>query len=895
MSSTEAWARPAEQVVDELDTDAQHGLTPQEAADRLATNGPNLLRSVARRGWLRILLAQFRDLVVALLGAASVISFAFGEVAEGVAIVVVIALNATIGFVTELRAVRSVEALRRLGQVTATVRRGGEVCRVPAEDLVVGDVLLAGAGDVVSADVRLLEVSRLEADESTLTGESVPVPKSVEPVPVDAPLGDRTSMLFKGTAITQGSGVGVVVGTGMGTELGRISSLVQQADGELTPLQARLDRLGRRLIWVTAGVAAVVVVAGLVGGQGVSLTLRTAIALAVAAIPEGLPVVATLALARGMLRMARRNALIERLSAVETLGSTNVILTDKTGTLTENRMTVTMVELSTGPVEASAWRDPGDSPPPHLLRALRIGALCNDASLGAHGDGRTDQDGTGQDGAATGDPMEVALLEAAAAAGLPQSHLREQQPRVRTEAFDPAKKMMATVHRDGGALLVAVKGAPEAVLRVCSRVATADGDADLDEAARRRWLERVDALAADGLRILALADRTTHDADEDPYTGLTLVGLVGLLDPPRQDVPEAVRACRKAGIRVVMVTGDHVRTGQAIGERIGLLGPGDTAVPGSEIRPSAQLSPADRDRLRQAVVIARASPEQKIDLLTLYQERGDIVAMIGDGVNDAPALSKADIGVAMGQRGTEVAREAADMILRDDRFGTIVAAIEQGRTIFDNIRKFIIYLLSCNLSEILVVGLATVVGGPLPLLPLQILFLNLVTDVFPALALGLGASAGDVLRRPPRHPSEPVLTGAHWRRITGFAALIGAASLGSLAGAITWLDMSGTQATTVSFLTLAFAQLWHVLNAADPASGVLVNEVTGNRWVWGAIVLCTGLLLAGVYVPGWSDALAVVDPGPRGWLLIGAMSLVPLVVGRAAHAFGRRAPGGVPA
>ena len=393
----DAWARPAEQVIRELGTDAQVGLTPQEAADRLATSGPNVLRSVARRGWFSILLAQFRDVVVALLVAAAVVSFAFAEVAEGVAIVVVIALNAAIGFVTELRAVRSVEALRRLGQVTATVRRGGEVCRVPAEDLVAGDILLVGAGDVISADVRLLEVSRLEADESTLTGESMPVTKSVDPVPVDAPLGDRSSMLFKGTAITQGSGVGVVVGTGMDTELGRISSLVHQADGDLTPLQTRLDRLGRRLIWVTTAVAAVVVVAGVVGGQGLSLTLRTAIALAVAAIPEGLPVVATLALARGMLRMARRNALIERLSAVETLGSTSVILTDKTGTLTENRMTATMVELSSGPVDAAAWRGPEASPPPLLLRALRAGALCNDASLGAEHDGRTGRDRSDQD------------------------------------------------------------------------------------------------------------------------------------------------------------------------------------------------------------------------------------------------------------------------------------------------------------------------------------------------------------------------------------------------------------------------------------------------------------------------------------------------------------------
>ncbi|MFR9775887.1 cation-translocating P-type ATPase [Micromonospora sp. MS34] len=873
-----------------LGSDVQAGLTGREAADRLAVHGANLLRRVARRSRLGILAAQFRDVVVALLAVAAVVSFAFGQIAEGVAIVVVLLLNATIGFVTELRAARSVESLRTLGRVTTTVRRDGAPRRVPAEELVVGDVALVEGGDVVTADLRVVEASRLEADESALTGESVPVGKSVTPLPADTPLADRTNMLFKGTAITQGSGVAVVVATGMDTELGRISSLVQEAQGEATPLQVRLDRLGRRLVWVTAIVAVLVVAAGLAGGQELSLTLRTAIALAVAAIPEGLPVVATLALARGVLRMARHQALVERLSAVETLGSTNVILTDKTGTLTENRMTVQTIELPTGPVAASTWRRPDEAHRPGLLRALRVGALCNDATLGGP---PAEDGGPGAAHGPTGDPMEVALLEAADAAGLTRTALTEEYPRTRIEAFDPAKKMMATVHRHDEAFLVAVKGAPEAVLNACSQVTTETGVAGLDHAARERWHLRVDRLAAEGMRMLALAERTADRADEDPYQALTLIGLVGLLDPPRRGVDAAVRACREAGIRVVMVTGDHLRTGEAIAHRIDLIRPGDTVVTGSDLRPAGEFGPDGRDRLHRAAVVARASPEQKIDLLALHQEAGDVVAMIGDGVNDAPALSRADIGVAMGRRGTDVAREAADMILRDDRFATIVTAVEQGRTIFDNIRRFVVYLITCNLSEILVVGIAALAGGPLPLSPIQILFLNLVTDVFPALALGLGSSSSDVLRRPPRPTAEPVLTGAHWRGITGYAAIISGATLAALALALNPLDMPGPQAVTVSFLTLGFAQLWYVLNTADVTSGTLVNEVSRNRWIWAAFALCTVLLLAGVYLPVLSDVLSAVDPGPRGWAVIVVMSLVPLAVGRAMHRLRRRgAPGG---
>lgn len=883
----EAWAHPYEDVLGELNVSPERGLKPQEARTRRLQYGPNTLREAKRKSLLVILVDQFKSLMILLLGVAAIVSFLFGDWIEGIAIAAVIIINAAIGFLTELGATRSMEALRQMTKVSTKVRRDGQVQEISADRLVPGDIVVMEGGDIISADLRIIEASKLQADESALTGESVPVSKHRKPLEADVLLADRKNMLFKGTAVTRGSGAGVVVSTGMNTEIGRISALVEEAQEEQTPLEKRLDQLGRRLIWATLLIVVLVAVSGIAAGKQLLLMIETAIALAVAAVPEGLPIVATIALARGMFRMSRRNAVINRLSAVEALGSTNVIFTDKTGTLTENRMTVIKYAFPSGDIDVGSQEQeepfkrngkPIDPREDALLQeALEIGLLCNNAAL-------SDEEPEG-DGA-VGDPLEVALLVAGARAGLGRQVLVEAQPEVREEAFDSETKMMSTFHELDGRFRVAVKGAPEAVISACSSVRTPDGESELTERVRREWLERNDQLAKEGLRILALATKTVDSIEEQPYKELTFVGLAGLLDPPRNQVADAVALCHRAGIRVIMVTGDQGVTARNVGAAVGLVAD-DTAkiIQGRNLRAPEQLSEDERSRLIEANIFARVSPKQKLDLITLHQRNGAIVAMTGDGVNDAPALKKADIGVAMGKRGTQVAREASDMVLKDDSFSTIVTAIEQGRVIFNNIRKFIVYLLSCNVSEILVVSLASLFRAPLPLLPLQILFLNLVTDVFPALALGVGEGDPEIMRRPPRNPQEPIITRRHWGAVGVYGLLITLSVLAAFALELVVFNADYREAVTVSFLTLAFAQLWHVFNMRDRESAPFRNEITRNAYVWGALVLCIGLLLLAVLVPVTAQVLHLTDPGHRGWLLIIGLSLVPLVLGQIFNRF----------
>lgn len=868
-------AQSAEAVLDQLDVSPEAGLSQDEAERRLAHFGPNRLQQVGRRSVWQLLYEQFKSVVILLLVAAAAGSFAFGEIAQGIAIVVAILINTAIGFFTERQAQRSMAALSRLEQVHAQVRRDGQERELPADQLVPGDIVLLGMEDAVPADVRLLRVENLRCNESALTGESVPVNKSTEPVADDAPLAERAGMAFKGTGVSQGRATAVVVGTGMGTELGRISALAEEAGEGGTPLSKRLDLLGRRLVYLTVGVAAVIVVIGLVVGRDLMLMVETGIALAVAAVPEGLPVVASIALARGMWRMARRNAVIKQLAAVETLGSVNIIFADKTGTLTENRMTVRRFALPDGDVAVGGEDGGGgfrrDSEPVSLdddgilAAALRVGVLCNGAEL--------------KNGEASGDPLEVALLAAGRDAGLPRDALLEDLPLERTEPFNRETKMMATFHREGNRILVAVKGAPEAVLRASTQVITLDNSEPLSDQGRDHWRERNRDLAADGLRLLALAYRTVDDADAEPYQDLTLIGLVGLLDPPRQDAPDAIRQARDAGIRMIMLTGDQPETARSIAEAVGLAAEGDiTVVHGRELRPPEELPDEERQHLLAANVFARVSPEQKLDLVQLHQQAGSLVAMTGDGINDSPALKQADIGVAMGQRGTDVAREAADMVLKDDAFATIVAAIRQGRAIFDNIRRFIIYLLSGNAGEILAISVTAAAGLPLPLLPLQILFINVVSDAFPALALGVGGSSPGIMQRPPRDPQESILTGRHWGIIGAYGALIAASVLIVFGLALWWFQYDQTLAVTLSFLTFGFARLWHVFNMRSAKSSLWINEVTTNPFVWGALALGVGLMLIAVYLPGLNTLLQTTAPGLEGWALVAAGSLAPLLV-----------------
>jgi P-type Ca2+ transporter type 2C len=858
---------PVEEVLSALSVSDTEGLSEREVRRRLDLYGANKIISQRRASPLAILLHQLKSPIVYLLGGAAGLALYFGDWEEAIAIAIVLILNAMIGFFTEIKAARSMEALRTLGSHTVRVRREGLTRMILAEDLVPGDIVIVEAGDAVSADLRVIEASNLAADESTLTGESVAVSKTSKAVVPDARLSDQASMLFSGTFVTRGSGVAAVVATGLLTELGRITRLVEEAEPETSPLEQKLAKLSGQLLWVTLSLTIVIAAIGLATGKETYKMVEAAIALAVAAIPEGLPIVATLALARSMWRMAKQNALIERLSAAETLGATTVILTDKTGTLTENRMRAQKFWVQTGSCDASALGDEANAPiglNQDVLLLLEVAVLCNGAALG---------EVKAED---NGDPMELALLRAGREAGLERQALLLANPIVRKYAFDGSTNMMATVHRHGDRFYFAVKGAPEAVLASCKEIASSEGNAALDDAARSEWLKRIGEFGRHGLRVIACAAKETADEDASPYEGLVFVGLIGLADPPRADVPQAIRDCQTAGIRVIMATGDHAVTARAIGHAVG-LGSEPGVLEGREL---ARLAGQNNNHILQTGIFARVSPAEKLQIVRAFQAEGEIVAMTGDGVNDAPALQQADIGVAMGLRGTDVAREAADMVLLDDSFPTIVQSIREGRVIFGNIRRFVAYLLSCNLAEVLVVGLAIVSTLPLPLLPLQILFLNLVTDVFPAFALAMCEGERGVMERPPRDPKEPILGRRQWLEIVMQSAALAIATFGALALARLWLRLDAEATITVTFLTLAFAQLWHVFDMRIARSDLWINEVSKNPWIWGALLLCSALLMFAIYVPPLAQVLGLVRPDLTMWLVIIGMSLAPFIAGQ---------------
>ena len=763
------WALDISTILQELEVNSEDGLSPKQVEQRQKKYGANQLRQHKKRSLAEILIAQLKSIIILLLAAAALFAFWLGEYVDGWAIMIVIIINTGIGFFTELRAVRSMEALFKLGKVATRVRRAGKILEVDAEDLVPGDVVIIEGGDIITADLRIMEQSKLQADESALTGESLPVSKQADAIAKDTVLAERSSMLYKGTAVTRGAGEAVVISTGLDTELGAISSLVEEADQEQTPLEERLDKLGYRLIAVTLLIALFVVGSGIWAGKELYLMIETGIALAVAAIPEGLPIVATIALAKGIRLMAKKNALVNRLSSVETLGATGIICTDKTGTLTENKMTATGIYLSGDrDVNLSEQTATDNS---DLRLALEVGVLCNNASLHHQKKG------------GTGDPLEVALLEAAKKGGIALDELSSQYREVREESFDADVKMMATWNQlNDGEYRVSVKGAPGAVLDVCSSVMMDGNVKPLQKQDRQQWGELNLKLGQEGLRMLALAVKTVNTTEGNPYEELTLVGLIALNDPPRSDVKPAILRCQQAGIRVVMITGDQKATAESIAEAVGIDLKNREAIHGRELPDIAglDLDSEEANRIYHTSVFSRVSPNQKLDLIELFQKKGQIVAMTGDGVNDAPALKKADIGIAMGQRGTQVAQEASDMVLTDDAFSTIVSAIEQGRVIFNNIRRFIYYLMSCNVSEVMVVAMATIVGTTLPILPLQILFLNLLTDVFPALALGVGEAEEGIMQKPPNNPDQSILGGSEWMGIAGYALIITVSVLGSL-------------------------------------------------------------------------------------------------------------------
>ncbi|WP_051556067.1 cation-translocating P-type ATPase [Kordiimonas gwangyangensis] len=750
------------------------------------------------------------------------------------------------------------DALRQMGRAATRVRRGGHILTIADEELVPGDIVLLEAGDVVTADLRLVDCNHMQCDESMLTGESVPVDKEAISN-TGAPQDLKTATAWKGTFVTRGSCVGLVIATGIKTELGQIAEVTDTAEGATSPLERRLQKLSEHLLLAVLALILILTISGVLAGRDIMLMVKTSIALAVAAIPEGLPIVATLALARGMSKLAARNALIERLSAVETLGSVTVIITDKTGTLTENKMTVTTLATPDRPDENNL-----EKPEAYGVRALRVCALCY----------------SGDNADMLRDPMEKALVEAARTADMVPREMELAYPRIAEHAFDPAIRMMATVHRDGaGQYLYAIKGAPEAVLASV----TCYNGAPIKPEIKQHWLDQMGNMARRGLRVLALADKLVPANSEAPFENLEFLGLVGLEDPPRADAAQAVRAAQAAGIRVVMATGDSMETGQSIAQAVGISAPDTMPVlTGEHVRQIAADGNAQPTAIFNTQVFARMSPGEKLTLIDFHQRNGAVVAMTGDGVNDAPALKKADVGIAMGERGTEVAKQAADMILKDDSFSSIVVAIQQGRIIFANIRKFVIYLLSCNLSEILVVAAAILLGMPLPLLPLQILFLNLVTDVFPALALGFSSGDAEILQRPPRPKSEGLIGARHWQAIVAYAGLMAACVIAAFVWALGQENTGVAYANTVAFLSLALGQLWHVFNMRSRKALLLDNQIIRNKLVWAAIGLCLGLIAIAL---SWSlirDVLQLQQLDAKGWAVVAAASLGPLIFGQAA-------------
>jgi len=895
-------AMPLEEVLAALHTGPE-GLNEAEAAARFRQYGPNELAAAKKISPLLIFLRQFANLLMLILLAATAISYLMGETLDAVVILVIVLACIVLGFIQEYRAEKAALALARLAAPTATVIREGREVTIPSREVVPGDLLVLHTGDRVAADGRLLEAVNLMTDEALLTGESTPVGKDRAQVsPPDTPIPDQSGMVFGGTVVTYGRGQAVVTATGMATEFGRIARMLQEVKEEQTPLEKRMATIGRVLTVICLAVAAGAVLLGLYQGQELWPMILWGISLAVAAVPEALPAVVTGALAIGTTRMARRHAIVKRLPAVETMGCTTVICTDKTGTLTKNEMTVRRLYLDGKSIEVtgSGYEPQGDflegdlghlsGAHPVLRQAARVSLLCNDATLGKEA-------GAWQ---VRGDPTEGALLVLGRKAGLDRIRLVQEFPRVAEIPFTSERKRMSTIHQDPGGYLLCLKGAPESLLPWCTRVLTSAGEEPLDAKGREEITEEAAAMAAQALRVLGLAYRPLAaipelipEAEEHD---LVWLGLAGMIDPPRPEARGAVRRCRQAGIRVIMVTGDHPDTAQAIGRELGLLTK-KPATPGvlSGQEMNALDDAALLAALQQISVFARVSPEHKLRLVNLLKGQGEVVAMTGDGVNDAPALKRADIGVAMGLTGTEVTKETAAMILADDNFASLVAAVEEGRAIFDNIKKYLIFLLSCNFTEILVLTGAIFLGLPLPLIALQILWVNLTTDGLPALALGVDPKAPDIMDRPPRPPGEGVFS----RSVTLLLAVISVHLSVILLPLFAYYalhdpnrlgdpDQILIQAQTMVFVTLVLAELVNAFNCRSDLHSLFTVGFFPNRFLIVSVLLSLGMMVA---VIQWPPLAALFHTRPLDlgdWLLAAGLSLSLLPVVEAAKWFLRR-------
>lgn len=852
------------------------GLNATEAAKRLLESGPNELQAAHRVSPWEILLEQFKNVLILILLGATLISLFLGHGIESVVIAIIVLFAVFLGFVQEYRAERAIEALRQMAAPTATVLRDKTEIKIPAREVVPGDVILLRTGDRVPADARLLETINLQIEEAALTGESVPVEKHTQALEKgDLPVGDRKNLVYAGTAVTYGRGKALVTATGMNTEFGKIAKMLQDVESGKTPLQQNLDKVGTVLARAALVVVAIIVALGLMRGQPFVEMLIFGIALAVAVVPEALPAVVTISLAIGVQKMVKRNALIRRLPAVETLGSTSVICSDKTGTLTKDEMTLRrlycsgqMIGISgAGYAPEGTFSVNGSSlsePLPALRQMLTAAVLASDTYLVQTESGSWD---------IKGDPTEGALVVAAAKAGLQKDALDAAHPRLQEIPFSSETKRMTTLHEAGGSMTAYAKGAPEVILAGCDFVLTETGVAPLDDAARQNILAQAQAMAGEALRVLGIASKPNVTL-ETAERGMTFLGLAGMIDPPRPEAKAAIALCTEAGIRPVMITGDHPVTAQAVARELGLLHNGGRVVTGAE------LDEMSDEQLQSDVedisVYARVSPSHKLRVVTAWQSRGHIAAMTGDGVNDAPALKKADIGIAMGITGTDVTKEAAAMTLTDDNFASIVAAVEEGRGVFGNIKKYLMYLLSSNIGEIGLMAGSALLGLPLPLTAVQILYVNLATDGLPALALSVDPPEKDLMKRRPRDPRMGIFT----RPVITLMVLGGLWSMLINLGLFTWALNAGKsleEAMTMTFVSLVLIQFFKAYNFRSDRHSIL-DKPFANKWLNLAIVWEVVLLFVILYVPFLHDAFGTYYLPLIDWLIVGGLALTIIPV-----------------
>ncbi|MBI5888479.1 MAG: cation-translocating P-type ATPase [Deltaproteobacteria bacterium] len=880
-------AKTADETIKDLGADSINGLSSAEAAGRLEKYGPNILAGKKQQSRLLKFLGQFTEFIVIILIAAAAIAGALGEWVDAGAIMAIVILNGIIGFAQEEKAERVIENLKKLSSPTAKAVRDKAASIIPAERLVPGDILLLEAGDICPADCRVIESISFKIDESALTGESHAVDKETAALSEDTPVADRINMVFLGTKAASGRARAVVTATGMATEMGAIAKMIEAVKPEPTPLQKRLSGFARSLVWAAIAICAVIFFIGILRGERVVVMFLTAVSLAVAAVPEGLPAVVTITLALGVQRMVKRHALIRKLPSVETLGSATVIATDKTGTITKNQMTVKKVYLAGSgaavDVGGSGYAPEGRfyigsnelraNDDPALMLLIKAGLLCGTAELK-----RDENNGL----ACIGDPTEGALITLAMKAGLTKSGLADELVISGEMPFDSATKMMSTVYKNssGNRFYAFVKGAPEKIIALSGRVFTAGGGRAMSDDDRKIILQAGDAMAADAMRTLAFAC-IESDAPIDP-AGLCLpgadmvfVGLAGMIDPAREEARASVETARRAGITPVMITGDHKLTALAIAKQAGIFIEGDMAVAGDELD---KMSEDEFSRqLPRIKVYARVNPEHKLRIIKAWKNRGETIAMTGDGVNDAPALKEADIGVAMGVTGTDVAKEASDMVLTDDNFASIVAAVEEGRGIFSNIRKVVHFLISCNIGEILTLLIASIAGMPLPLLPVQILWMNLVTDGLPAIGLAMEPAQAGIMNRPPREKTEGIVT----RKLFWIMLLQGAfmafCTLAAYAVYLYYFHEEAARARTVAFMVLVLCQKFHIFNCRDMERSAFRLGLFSNRMLNAAVgfIIVSQILI--VYLPGLQLVFKVSPLRPLDWLIVIAFSIQPLV------------------